>query len=65
MMINNILLLCSLFGTLQVIAEIIDTSRYKILHFPRGPTGRNSDFNYYAEKCRGKVTSQSCIVNVR
>ena len=65
MMIKTLLVLCSLFGTLQVVAEIFDTSRYKNLYFPRGPTGRNSDFNFYAEKCQGKVTSQSCIVNVR
>ena len=65
MMIKTLLLFCSLLGTLQVVAEIFDASYSKILQFPRGPSGRDSDFNYYAAKCRGKVTSQSSIVNVR
>ena len=62
-MIKSILLLCSLSGALQVVAEIFDASYYKILQFPRGPRGRNSDYNFYAEKCRGKVTSQPCFVD--
>ena len=52
-MISTLFMVCSLFGKLQVVTGLFDSSNYQVL----SDTSRATEgFSYFESKCRGELS---------
>ena len=58
-MMSPLFAICTLLGTLEVVAGLIDTSKYKILFDHKKGTA-----NYWDRKCKGEMNSKMFSVSL-